>query len=64
MYITRAEVTKIKAIDLSIYLLCKHLVDMPASQLLAQLGINEAQGLDFSEEEKTNLIAHIQNSML
>lgn len=64
VYITRAEVTKIKAIDLSIYLLCKHLVDMPASQLLAQLGIDEARGLDFSEEEKTNLMAHIENSML
>lgn len=64
VYITRAEVTKIKAIDLSVYLLCKYLVNTPEIELLSKLGINYEAGLDYTDEEKSNLIAHIENSML
>ena len=61
VYLTREEVTKVKAIDLAVYLLCKHLVDTPALVLLAQLGIDSARGRDFSDDEKTKMLEYLKS---
>lgn len=64
VYVTRAEVTRVKAVDLAVHLLCTHLVDIPAPVLLTQLGIDTARGADYTEQEKINLIAHINGAVL
>lgn len=64
VYVTRSEVTRVKALDLAVHLLCTYLVDMPAADLLAQLGIDTARGAPYTEQDKLNLIAHIEQAML
>jgi hypothetical protein len=64
VYVTRTEVTRVKAVDLAVHLLCTHLVDTPAPVLLAQLGIDTSRGVDYTEQEKLNLIAHISGAVL
>lgn len=64
VYITREEVTRIKAIDLAVHLLCTHLVDIPANDVLAFVGIDISRGADYTESEKINLIAYINDVML
>lgn len=64
VYITRDEVTQIKAVDLAVHLLCTHLVDMPPQSLLEQFGVNITKGQDYTEQEKLNLIAYIKQTML
>lgn len=61
VYVTREEVTKVKAIDLAVYLLCKHLVDTSPAALLVHFGIDSARGQDFSEEEKTKVLEYIES---
>jgi|11_taG_2_1085331.scaffolds.fasta_scaffold05202_4 hypothetical protein len=64
VYITRAEVTEIKAVDLAVHLLCKHCVDTSPAELLLSLGIDTARGADYTEYERLITLAHVKNPVL
>lgn len=64
VYITRAEVTQIKAVDLAVYLLSTHCVDISPADLLLSLGIDTARGADYTEYERLITLAHINNAVL
>ena len=55
VYITRAEVTKIKGLDLAIYLLSTY-TDASLNALMDLLSISMAAGDDYTEEEKNHLV--------
>lgn len=60
VYITRAEVTRVKGIDLAVHLLCTHLVEITPAALLLALGVDIKRGADYTEDEKLRLITHIK----
>lgn len=54
VYIDRIEVISIRAIDLSVYLLCKHCIDVTHAELLTMLGIDVSAG-EFTQKDKKQI---------
>jgi len=63
VWVTRAESTKIRAIDLAVYLLCENLVDLTTTELLLQLGVNPARGI-YTEEQRQQVVENLAKLVL
>lgn len=59
VYIDRIEVISIRAIDLSIYLLCKHCIDVTHEELLIMIGIDVSAG-EFTQKDKNEIKSMIK----